>query len=353
LSPQEQAIIDNWYLSLAKATPSELTEDALSASLNKIDQRLNLSEVRVKKSRRIPMVRFAAAASLIIISGLAVFIYTQKQPITSTIDVVSNKPDKFSGAVLQLTDGREISLAQLPAQSVIQQAGIQLSKTGKSTISYTINRMSSKGGFNILHTGLGTQYQVNLPDGTKVWLNSKSSLRFAVNFDTNQRKVELAGEAYFEVAKDEKKPFRVFSKGQLVEVLGTHFNINAYGDNGRTKTTLLEGRVAVSAEGDITRQLKPGQEATLEAGVIEVTSAKEQQSIAWKNGFFQFENASISTIMKELGHWYDLQITYHKATPGQTFSGKIPRTASIQQVLDILHAGGLKFTAQGNNIEIN
>ena len=182
--------------------------------------------------------------------------------------------------------------------------------------------------YNILCTPKAGQFAILLPDGTHVWLNNASTLRYPVAFTGPDRTVELAGEAYFEVAKDAAHPFRVkVQNGATVEVLGTSFNIMAYSDEPTEHTTLIDGSVRVT-EKNQSAILKPAEQTALDAhGILHVTpDVNVQEVIAWKNGFFHFDHASLETTMRQLARWYDIDVDIQGQFPDQAFNGRIQRT---------------------------
>jgi len=228
--------------------------------------------------------------------------------------------------------------------------------------------------YNTISTPRGGQYQLVLPDGTRVWLNAASSLRFPTAFTGSDRTVSMTGEVYFEVAPDKVRPFHVQVNDMTVDVLGTHFNVMAYGDEAAVKTTLLEGSVKVKA-GDQERLLIPGQQASLgnraapgapQAGgaqsdavqrastgnpgaprpaaeKLSVQTADVQQAIAWKNGFFEFENMDLGTIMRQISRWYDVDISYETQDTAARFGGGISRKLDLPDVLRLLEVNGVHF----------
>jgi ferric-dicitrate binding protein FerR (iron transport regulator) len=192
---------------------------------------------------------------------------------------------------------------------------------------------------------------VILPDGSRVWLNAASTLRFPTAFTGNEREVALTGEAYFEVAKDNSRPFRVMAGNMQVNVLGTQFNINAYPEESAIRTSLLEGSVRIT-NGNVSGLLKPGQQAVLdrEEGNIKIKDVDMSGIVAWKNGLFQFEGADIITIMREISRWYDVEVVYAGKVPVRRFEGKISRNVQLSDVLEILELSNVKFTLEGRKI---
>lgn len=209
--------------------------------------------------------------------------------------------------------------------------------------------------YNIVETPIGGEYSVTLADGTKVWMNAASSLKYPVQFSGNERVVELTGEAYFEVAKDPAKPFRVKSSGQTIEVLGTHFNVNAYANEGVIKTTLLEGRVKVLNKTGI-QFLPPGQQSVMNFGgdgrIKVLTDTDTDEVTAWKEGYFQFNQADIHNVMRQLSRWYDIKVSYSPELTYKQFQGAIQRDLKFSQVLRILGKTKLQFTVKGKEVMV-
>jgi transmembrane sensor len=204
---------------------------------------------------------------------------------------------------------------------------------------------------NMLATPRGGQYQLVLPDGTKVWLNAASSLKYPAAFTGDERRVELTGEAYFEVSKDPSKPFYVKTASQTVAVLGTHFNINSYADETATKTTLLEGSVKVTGNNGQSVKIKPGEQAVNIASAISIKeNVDTDEAVAWKNGKFMFRNTDLQTIMRQLSRWYDVDVEYQGTMAQKHYMGRISRNVPVSQIFEILKTSGLNFTINGRKI---
>ncbi|HEY9197254.1 MAG TPA: FecR domain-containing protein, partial [Mucilaginibacter sp.] len=214
---------------------------------------------------------------------------------------------------------------------------------------------ADKAGMNTMTTPRGGQYWVVLPDGSRVLLNAASSLTYPTAFNGNERRVELTGEAYFEVAHNPAKPFRVSSSGQMVEVLGTHFNINAYQDEAAVKTTLLEGRVKVrAADKNKVRFLQPGQQSVVNAQTFEVNTVETDEAVAWKDGQFVFEGDNIQHIMRMISRWYDVEISYAGTPPDDNFGGNVSRFSNVSEVLKALQlTGKVRFQIEGRKITVS
>jgi len=299
-----------------------------------------------------------AAAAILFLAGASAYWMLNKKDDTNGKVVATNKkhtPIVPGGnrAVLTTSDGSTIILDSLQNGTVIQKGATKISKQGGLLI-YNISASTKTDIpvlYNTLSTPRGGEYQVVLPDGSKVWLNSASSLHFPSTFTGNQRVVDLTGEAYFEVAKNKENPFLVKVGDMQVKVLGTHFNINAYSDEDAIKTSLLEGSIKIT-KGNTSRLLKPGEQAVLEnkEGQVEITHANMDEVMAWKKGLFQFDGADINTIMRKIGRWYNVEIVYEGKVSMQRFEGKISRNAQLADVLRILELSNVKFTVVGNKI---
>lgn len=265
----------------------------------------------------------------------------------STVSPGGNK------AVLRLADGSVIVLDSAQNGTLAHSSATKVIKLADGQLSVSANGEVVAPTNNMLTTPLGGQYAVTLADGTRVWLNSASSLSFPSAFSGPERKVELTGEAYFEVAENKRQPFRVRVNEIDVTVLGTHFNIMAYTDEDAVQTTLLEGSVRVRNEKG-NSLLKPGQQALIkQAGAIRVREGVDtEQVLAWKNGLFQFEKTRIETIMRQLGRWYGIEVEY-KGTVRDHFTGTIPKQVGIEKVFRMLElTGAVHFSITGNKVSV-
>ena len=305
-----------------------------------------------------------AAASVIILLGISTYVYlkpvTAKQsfPVAKVQDP-NFKNDVLPGvnkAVLTLAGGKTIVLDSAATGLLAQQGSSQIQnqngelKYTSAASSDTANNLNSEIIYNTLTTNRGQQFPLTLSDGTKVWLNASSSIRYPVAFNSGERTVEITGEAYFEVIHDSKHPFHVKVNGMDVEDLGTHFNINAYPNEKNIATTLLEGSVSINNK----QVLKPGQQAQYEnAGNIRIVNdADAEGAIAWKNGQFHFAKVDITSIMRQIERWYDLQIIYEGEKTTDKFTGDIPRTATLTELLSILQMARVHFKLEGNKLTV-
>lgn len=312
--------------------------------------------LRANKPKRLwPGIAVAATVLIALSIGFYFYTNTRDKDLKTLIEVKLGMDVEPGGnkATLTLADGSQISLTDAGNGELAKQSGVKITKNADGQLVYSIVESGLKElGYNTISTPRGGVYQVNLPDGTRVWLNAASSIKFPTTFaHLSQRKVELQGEAYFEVAKNKKLPFIVHTEEQQVEVLGTHFNINSYDDESEVKTTLLEGSVKVSA-GNV-MFLKPGQQATLSdhsAGKIKIGPADIDQVMAWKNGFFHFEKENLHSVLRQISRWYDIDLVYKANRLDDEFMGDIPRNVKLSEVLKILEFEGTHFKIEGRKL---
>ncbi len=257
-------------------------------------------------------------------------------------------------AVLTLSDGSRIVLDSTNQDTLATQGNTKVIKVNTGKLAYKNNsRENAPVVYNTLQTPRGGQYQLILPDGTMVWLNASSSINFPTVFEGKERTVTVTGEAYFEVAKNKSMPFNIHVKDMKVQVLGTHFNIMAYDDEGTMNTTLLEGSVKVS-KGSENKILLPGQQSIVaSAGNMKVVDADVEGVIAWKNGWFQFNAYDIQTVLRQVSRWYNVEIVYEGKIPSGHFSGIVSRSNNISQVLNILEGSGVNFRIEGRKVIVS
>ncbi|MGV3508539.1 MAG: FecR family protein [Sphingobacteriaceae bacterium] len=308
--------------------------------------------------------KFAAAMLVFALSAATYFYFnnTQNEEVIVETTELRYKNDVEPGgnkAVLTLADGKRIDLTNLKNGEVIEQSGIKITKTADGKLTYKITGDVQLNGadlaFNTIETPMGGQYQIQLPDGTKIWLNASSSLKFPASFTSiTERKVELRGEAYFEVAHNKSSPFKVTTSNQVVEVLGTHFNVNAYTNEGAVKTTLLEGSVkVVGTSSPNSQMLKPGQQASLKTGKITVNQIDTELAVAWKNDLFMFEHDNIQYIMRMIERWYNVDVQYVGSIPDDKFGGAVSKFQNVSEVLKTLElTGKVHFKIEGRRIVV-
>jgi len=314
-----------------------------------------------KKEHRLPWGKIAAAACIILLAGILVILWVKK-PATQDIAKTSpprtrDIPPGHDGAILTLANGRQIVIDSIRNGSLAVQGNVTITKLGNGQLSYTsTGTIPAMVYYNKLSTPRARKTTVVLADGTRVWLNAASSIRYPTAFTGKERGVEVTGEVYFEVAQNPSMPFIVKREGtdQRVEVLGTSFNINTYDDEDTTKTTLLEGSIRVT-KGVNSIVLKPGEQAASGMGDNKIRIIHEadiEEVIAWKNDRFQFSNMDMKTIMRQLARWYDVDVEFEGNVPDIRIGGSIHKDINLSTVLEFLKGNGVRFKFEGKKITI-
>jgi len=356
-SSQDELIAKYWIHQFHQDNQVELSREEWIDVKQQIWERLETGgNLHVAVVRRLWMRIAVAAAILAAVCGIGFFFYQQsQQPVELTALHQDVAPGK-SGATLTLSSGKKIRLTDANNGELAREAGVVITKTGSGELVYEIKESADRPAkTNMLSTANGETYQVRLPDGSLVWLNAASTLTYPANFaSARERKVLLTGEAYFEIAKDKAHPFVVSSAGQEIEVLGTHFNVNAYGDEPAVATTLLEGSVKVSAGANV-RVIKPGEQALNKDGKLSITAADTESVTDWKDGDFYFNGVNFRTAMREISRWYNVDIVYASDIPLDIQSGGyISRNRKLSQVLEMIQQSGqVKFKIEGRKIYVS
>lgn len=348
---EEKALLEAWYL--------DFNEHDLDISLSRI------KAVGQRVFRELPGnhnsfleigMKLAIAAGIIgLIITLSIMFLFPKRNADTTAAIHEIKPGG-NNAVLTLSNGQKINLSTATNGQIAKSGSIQIYKTGRGQILYRSDTLPKADIItsNNISTPKGGQWQVTLPDGSKVKLNSSSSLSYPTSFkNQKQRIVKLTGEGYFEVAKDKAHPFIVRTDMQTVEVLGTHFDINAYTDEPATKTTLTEGSVRVSAINGNSQILSPGRQSILKQGSLTETAVNIEDELAWTNGSFRFRDQNIQSIMRQISRWYDIQVQYEPNVSYEELNGRISRDKNLSQVLKALEATKtVHFKVEGRRITV-
>ncbi|WP_316818459.1 FecR family protein [Pedobacter nyackensis] len=354
LTKKEKNEFDHWFNQITEeplevSTSHASNEEAHGQAIfNRIKE-----DIGTKRSGTFSLWKGIAAAVFFIFAVGAGLLYFKGDRGAAEQVTKVNRNDIGPGnskATLTLTNGKRILLSSTVSGELLKAVGAEVQKNSKGELIY--KQIGSKNSaaleYYTLSTTRGEQYQVILPDDSHVWLNSASSIKFPVNFSpSKERRVFISGEAYFEVAKDKKKPFRVVSDGQVVSVYGTHFNVNSYKDEGGTRTTLLEGSVDVNGT-----LLKPKQQAINENGVIKVIPADLEYIIAWKNGDFRFKTETLESIMRKVSRWYNVDVEFQSPLlKNIEFGGVMTKYTSVSKVLKMLElTGEASFELKGRTI---
>lgn len=306
----------------------------------------------------------AAAGSIILVVAVLYLFFSggkDSQRRLSEADRPSTEqlPVKPGGnkAYLTLADGTIVNLDSMTTGASTTQGNARIIKSANGQLEYVFSKAkASVPVYNTITTPKGGKYKIILPDGTRVWLNAGSSLKFPVEFTGKSRNVDLQGEGYFEVSKNPLMPFYVNAGNSLVEVLGTHFNVKAYEDEDAVSTTLLEGKVKVDQTATAGRPviLKPGEQADLSKNG-QITTRRDvnvEEVVAWKDGFFDFKNIPVTDLMRQIVRWYDVDVEYRGLVPDTKLTGKISRDVNLDKLMDMLRYAGLKMKVEQRKIVI-
>jgi len=332
----------------------------VDAAWDKVRQRY---DGKLGKNRNYSFLKYVAILVLIVSSVALWLVFgTKDNKVITSLAVDKHVQDVLPGgnvAVLVLSDGKRVSLDS-GAVALQEKDGTQVSgNQGGLAYSNDVASEQQEVLYNTLIVPRGGAYNIQLPDGTNVWLNAMSELRFPVKFGTKERKVELIGEAYFEVAKNKNVPFKVLTVHQEIEVKGTHFNVNSYADENFVRTTLLEGSVKILDPAVPARSwlLSPGEQAETnkKTGQTVVANANMKEAVAWKNGYFLFNDEKLESIMIKVARWYDIEVVYEGKLEEQSFLGQVERTKKISSVLNLLELSGngnVHFKISGRRVVV-
>lgn len=367
LTPEEEREYNDWYDSVTDVKEIKMEPD-FAISRQQLKRRIFVKISRIAglyrpvlfihKRRKI----YVAAAAVLLLFGAISFYWHSNRKATTQYpkSLVENpyfKNDIAPGvnrAVLTLSNGEKITLDDSTSGMLADEGGARIVKSVKGGVIYE----ERKGGVTVVNntvtTPRGSQYQLTLPDGTKVWLNASSSITFPTLFREKERRVKVSGEAYFEVAKNAAQPFIVSANNMLVNVLGTHFNVNAYADENAIRTTLLEGSVKIietfTQHGRI---IVPGEQSKLDkTGNISVEKVNTEEIIAWKDGFFRFHRTDVATLMRQISRWYNVDVQYEGAPAKDLFTGTVPRTLPLSELLTVLTHANIRFKIEGNKLTV-
>lgn len=369
ITPEEAKEYADWYnhqqdlpinIPADFARDEKTHRDRILSKIMPLDQQT--TPAPAKKARRLRLYYGAAAAAILcLLLGVTFYKHLFTAPNTGIVKTAAQEADSLivpggNKAILRLADGTLINLQQSKDGLLASQGNSKIIKADQGQLVYKAEGGSAAtAAHNLISIPRGGKFAITLADGTKVWLNAASSLSYPCVFQQNQREVTLTGEAYFEVAHDPKRPFIVRAKGQAVQVLGTHFNINAYADETAVRTTLLEGKVSIrSTESDESKFLLPGQQAVLLGSHLSIKKVNTDYSVAWQKGNFMFDREDIQSIMREIARWYDVQVRYEGEIPKDAFAGTVSRFKDVTDVLQILQlTGKVQFKIEGRNIIVS
>ncbi|EDM35837.1 putative anti-sigma factor [Pedobacter sp. BAL39] len=357
-SEQEDAVLESWYIQATENAEAPLAVLDYDQIEKEILGRLRQNQQPVLK--RPVWIRIASTAAAMLILGMMVFFIRNPQR-KDDHPVYSHDFAPATGEnILTLSDGRKIVLNDSANPEIAKESGVNISggKDGHLIYRITENADSRDNQQNTLHTGNGQNYKIILQDGTTVWLNARSSLSYPVSFNAaGERIVKLSGEAYFEVHKNARSPFKVITETEEVRVLGTHFNLKAYPGQAVRQTTLLEGSIEVSNLGrpGLKKTLKPGQQLSSDNNLSVVTEVDADDAIAWKEGLFYFNDQRLDVIMQDISRWYNVPVVFSdESVKSILYSGTISRYSNVSQILSkIEQMGAVKFRISADKITVS
>lgn len=357
-SPSEQALVTQWLDAMGSQPGEEWTAVARPDWYARLDaavsQGTGIDIRQTGKVRRVGRWFWAAAAAaVVLISGTYLWSRVTRHAAPETPRVLAgDAPPGGNKATLTLSNGLAIILDSVHLGQLAQQQGAKVIKRDNGALAYVAQGARTGSiSFNTLTTPRGGQYHLQLTDGTIVWLNAASSIRYPTAFTGATREVVVTGEAYFEVARNKYKPFHVKVNGIDVEVLGTSFNINAYSDEKAIRATLLEGSVKI-INATSAHTLRPGQQAVI-VGQTPITVDNQvdlEAVMAWKNGRFMFDDTPLPDVLRQLARWYDVDIEYRGDVSNKTVGGKMQRDLNLSEVLQGLHDIGVNFKIEGKKL---
>lgn len=333
--------------------PGEMPEDK-EMVFSYILEEANRRTAPVPGAKTLHLRRWWAAAAVLVLLGAGLYFLTRPKSPAPMAQRPGNiiQPGR-EGAVLTLSDGSQVVLDSLKNGVITQQGNADVQLRNGQLLYNSRNDASSPAlAYNTVATPRGRQFRVTLPDGTAVWLNAASSLRYPVAFPEGERTVTVTGEAYFEVAADARKPFTVKTdNGIAIRVLGTSFNVNAYTDESALRATLLQGKILVKTT-TANQVLQPGEQAVVNQSIKVDAHANTSQAIAWKNGIFNFQQAPLEVVMRQIARWYDVEVVYEKNIPAITFGGEMGRDLELKDVLQFLEESGVHFKLSGRKLTV-
>lgn len=350
------------FVSLMSEQPEDegayaFNSDTWMPVINNVLQADKLAQPALFPEKRRPFIRWyaAAAAAAVLIGLVTLYTVNKRNAQPPLAGITTLKPEDVAPgqdvAILTLADGTHLKLDSAAQKTIRQGQTVVNQQNGQ--LQYVAASKPAEVVYNTLTVPRGGQFQVVLPDGSKVWLNAASSLKYPTAFTGDKRTVEIQGQGYFEVAANASQPFIVKVNDMEVQVLGTSFDIMAYPDEKTINTTLLDGAVRVS-HGSTSLQLRPGQQAVLDNATFNafIRQVDADQVIAWKTGFFEFDNENLATIMRQVSRWYDIEVDLKDMRTARRFGGRISRRLPLSEILNMLESSGAGFELKGRKLEV-
>lgn len=365
ITPEEQARFEDWYADFddekveLDCSRYNSIEELKSSIYREIQKRIH-----PKRNASNLWLKTAAAALVLVFFALVFYLTLSPKGADNSNHLVGKQAKDFgpggNSASLTLQDGSEINLDELADGEKFETKNAVFRKNDNGELELIVVRQgqpsllsASELAYHTIRTPRGGNYKIILADDTEVWLNSSSSLRFPNNFNGDERRVELIGEAYFNVKKNTESPFIVVSKGQQIRVLGTEFNVSAYSEDEITKTTLIEGSIKISTEEGNSKIMLPGEQAHMHRnGSLAVNTVDVNHVKAWKDGYFAFDKLSVEEVMDQISRWYDVKVTYEGKTTRKQLVGQISKKENLETVLKMLEYNGMNLEFQNHSIVV-
>ncbi len=365
ITPEEAREYTDWYNTSQDAPVDIPASFAASEAaheqrmLRQMEERIGMHTPIVPLVQKYRRLWWGAAALLVLAAGSYFWLQQQAAPAAAPgndeIALQYDVPPGTNKAVLTLSNGRQIILDSAANGTLALQGNASIVKQDDGSLSYldTPGNNTHEVLYNTMSIPKGGQYQLTLPDGSRVWLNAASTLKYPTSFTGKERSVELTGEGYFEIAPDAHQPFLVKAGSLQVKVLGTSFNVMAYADEKSINTTLLSGAVKV-LQGTQEKTLTPGQQATVDnqTGLVTINETEAEQAIAWKDGMFRFSSSNMAMVLRQVSRWYDIEVVYQGKVPQGHITGKVPRSMKLSRVLRVLELSGVHCKLEKNKLII-
>lgn len=361
-SNQYQRILEEYEKVLGEVSFEEEVDPLL---LQRIKHKIEDHERILKSKEKKVFSWVSIAASILIISSVALFLKNDAVEDLASLSFEQRLSNDISPgknqAYLELADGSVIALDEFAPDKIWEESGVMVKKTEEGQLLYDFegksNALSKAPTYHTISTPKGGEYQLILPDGTKVWLNASSRLKFPTIFNGDDRSVELSGEAYFDVVSNRQKPFIITTGKESIKVLGTEFNISSYADEEISKTTLLEGKVEVTPllNKSALKILKPGEQSLIKGNSIQVMKADLDEAVAWKNGEFMFNRESIESVMRKVARWYDVEVVYNQPIGNEVkIWGSVSRFENISEMLKFIERTKVAyFKVEGRKVYVS
>ncbi|WP_214071767.1 FecR family protein [Mucilaginibacter sp. dw_454] len=360
ITAEELELLEGWY---NRQPDVDINWQAGDADEEQLRERLLYHITQVQKAEapvrplyKRPMVYQVAAILALAFGATFYYISAIKSKPVAAVDALTKaeiKAPNPNQAVLTLANGKKVVLDNAGNGLIAKQGNTQISKTQDGKVIYNSGQTAAEAPpeLNTISTPAGGKYQITLPDGSKVWLNALTALKFPAAFKGKERIVELDGEAYFEVAKNKEMPFKVkMANNTSIQVLGTHFNIMAYANESSINATLLEGSINVQ-RGSLSKMMVPGQEARI-TDQINLREVNAEEAVAWMNGLFSFDKTDIRTVLRQIERWYSVEVEYEGAVPDNQITGYISRSSNLPEVIKMLELSGVKIGIYGKKIKV-